>query len=47
MYFNVNGNAKKFSVNGLLQTIRQEDHNRFGFEKELIEKMNRSILDEL
>lgn len=36
-----------FSVNGLLQTIRQEDHNRFGFEKELIEKMNRSILDEL
>jgi len=36
-----------FFVNGLIQTSRSEDHNRFGFEKELIEKMNRSILDEL
>ncbi|MBP9887691.1 MAG: hypothetical protein KBF93_15430 [Leptospiraceae bacterium] len=36
-----------FSVNGLIQASKSEDHNRFGFEKELIEKMNRSILEEL
>lgn len=36
-----------FFVNGLIQASRSEGHNRFGFEKEWIEKMNRSILEEL
>lgn len=54
MVFNTNRKQKLgywfgaiFFVNGLIQTSRSEDHNRFGFEKELIEKMNRSILEEL
>lgn len=36
-----------FFVNGLIQLTKETDHNRFGFENEIIERMNQNVLDEL
>ncbi len=36
-----------FFVNGLIQLTKETDHNRFGFENEIIERMNQNVLDEV
>jgi len=36
-----------FFVKGIVQLTKETDHNRSGFENEIIERMNQNILDEL
>lgn len=36
-----------FFVNGLIQLTKETNHNRFGFENEIIERMNQSIIEEM
>lgn len=36
-----------FFVNGLIQLTKETNHNRFGFENEIIERMNQNIIDEM
>jgi hypothetical protein len=36
-----------FFVKGIIQLTKETDHNRSGFENEIIERMNQNILDEL
>jgi hypothetical protein len=36
-----------FFVKGLIQLTKETDHNRFGFENEIIERMNQNIIDEM
>lgn len=36
-----------FFVNGLIQLTKETEHNRFGFENEIIERMNQNIIDEM